>query len=109
MEAQSRFDETPRALTIELRGTDIVPLGAPEAVTMNEVTARVQSVLRVDEGLTVVTIRESLDDPVPSPEQVSRALKTLLAEEKTLRTGKGVRGDPHLWWAKRFYSSTNIS
>src|SRR5712692_135409 len=100
LRAVSRFEETLRALTIELRGADIVSLGAPEAVTLNEVAARVQALLRADQGMSQDAIRKDLDDPRPSPEQTFRALRTLFSEGKAHRSGEGVRGDPYLWWAK---------
>lgn len=94
----SRFDITPREFVLELQGQNIVCLGAPDALTLAEVAERTFAVvLGAARRLSRDDILQGLDDPKPSPEQVARALKTLHGKGRLSRSGKGVRGDPHLW------------
>ncbi len=97
MTAVSRFEETPRALALELRGEQLVVLGSPEAVALSEVVERVFEVILPGSQLTVREILEALGEPKPSREQVSRALKQLQAEGRVTATGRGVKGDPQRW------------
>jgi hypothetical protein len=95
--AVSRFEETPRALALELRGEQLIVLGSPEAVTLREVAERVFSVIPSESCLTTVEIHRALDEPQPSREQVSRALKQLQSDGRVTATGRGVKGDPQRW------------
>jgi len=92
--AVSRFDETPRALALELRDGNIIALGPPEAVALEEVAERIRAILpeTLAEALKRTEIRERLDEPQPSPEQVGRALQLLAAT-----------------WAFRMGSSLNLT
>lgn len=109
LKSVSRFDETPKALMLELRGGDIVPLGTPAAVSLNEVTARVQDALSREEWLTTKAVHQSLGDPRPAEEQVRRSLLSLHADDRIERRGDGKRGSPHEWKAKDIYSPTTPS
>jgi hypothetical protein len=94
--AVSRFDDTPRALTLELRDGNILALGAPEVVSLGAVAERVLAILTPGQGLTADEVRDGLD-PRPSREQVFRALRQLLAEGRVGRSGRGSKGNPHQW------------
>jgi hypothetical protein len=95
----SRFDETPKALTIELKDGNIVALGAPEAVGLTEVTARVWNLLvTTSEGMTIREVSVALDDPKPSAEQIRRAVESL--GSKLVKGGEGKRGSPFVYRAK---------
>jgi DnaB helicase-like protein/AAA domain-containing protein len=98
--AVSRFDETPRALALELRDGNIVSLGPPEAVALEEVAERIWAILPAvpAEALKPAEIRARLDEPQPSAEQIGRALHLLEATNKADCFGKGVRGDPQRWY-----------
>jgi nicotinamidase-related amidase len=95
--AVSRFEETPKALALELRGEELVVLGSPEAVALSEVVERVFDVIHPGSQLTVPEILEALGEPKPSREQVSRSLKQLQAEGRVTATGRGVKRDPQRW------------
>ncbi len=97
MTAVSRFEETPRALALEMRGEELVVLGSPEAVALSEVAERVFAAIPPESQLTMLEICEALGEPKPSREQVSRALKQLQGEGRVTATGRGVRGDPQRW------------
>jgi predicted ATP-dependent serine protease len=98
--AVSRFDETPRALAVELRDGNIVTLGSPEAVALEEVSERIWAILPAvpAEALKLAEIRARLNEPRPSPEQIGRALHLLKVTNKAACFGKGHRGDPQRWY-----------
>lgn len=98
LKAVSRFDVTPREFVLELQGQRIICLGSPDALTLSKVSQRVMAVLSGSgKRLTRDDVRDALDNPQPSPEQVARALKSLHGQGRVARYGRGVRGDPHLW------------
>jgi hypothetical protein len=95
--AVSRFEGTPRALALELRDEQIIVLGSPEAVALSEVAERVFAIIPPGGQTTVSEILVALDEPKPSREQVSRALKQLQNDGRVTATGRGVKGDPQRW------------
>jgi DnaB helicase-like protein/AAA domain-containing protein len=97
MTAVSRFEETPKALALEMRGEELVVLGSPEAVALNEVAERVFTAIPPESQLTMLEICGALDEPKPSREQVSRAIRQLRAEGRVTAAGRGVKGDPQRW------------
>ena len=112
LRAVTRFEETPRALSLEKRGDEIMVLGAPERVALQEVTERVLAILPVadDPGLTQEGVREALGDPKPSVEQTRKALTALHAQNRVAVEGKGRKGSPYRWTrVQTFHSPTTSS
>ncbi len=98
--AVSRFDETPRALTLELRDRNIIALGPPDAVSLDAVAERILAVLpdAPEEGVTRAELLLRLDEPRPSREQVGRALQALRTRSRADASGRGVKGNPERWF-----------
>lgn len=111
IKAVSRFDITPRVLMIEKTGDNIVALGSPDKVRLHEVAQRVLPLLPAEgPGLTREEIRDALDDPRPSLEQTSRALRLLKDSGRALVAGRGRKGDPYRFClAETFHSTTKGS
>jgi len=71
-------------LLYELRGSDLVLLGSPDAVELEATKERVVEEL-TGEWMTTVQVHGALGDPKPSQEQVRRALTSLAAGGKVER------------------------
>jgi len=71
-------------LLYELRGSDLVLLGSPDAVELEATRGRVLEEL-TGEWMTTAQVHEALGDPRPSLEQMRRALNSLAAGGKVKR------------------------
>jgi predicted ATP-dependent serine protease len=98
LEAISRFDETPRCLSLELQDDHYVSLGSPDAVEKEAVKEQILEVMPGSNGEPVnkdELVREL--DPKPSGSLVKEILSDLTDEGIIERHGKGVRGSPYLY------------
>jgi hypothetical protein len=96
--ANSRFDETPGFLAIELTDAGYVALGDSVAVAKDEAKAAILAVTPTEES-EALTLDELLKKTGVKRTVAQAAIKELREGGQLRRIGKGVKNDSHKWFA----------
>jgi len=94
--AHGRYSETPGNVVIELDGTDYVLVGTSPEAARGADADRILAMLPADEPWTVEQIVEGTG--LPNTKRVREGLAILA--DRVVRTGGGVKGDPHRYRRK---------
>ena len=98
--ANSRFDETPAEVVLELRDDEYVYLGQKASADRRDRFDTIREILPNDPpGMTAAQVREAFDVK-PAARTLRTDLKNGVIEQMWERTGKGAAGDPFRYWIR---------
>ncbi len=88
-----RYDESPPELILELQGDEWICLGTgAEAAQMNQNELVFRVITQDPQTVETLALKTDL-----TPKQVRRSLKILTDEGRIVKTGEGVKNDPHAY------------
>jgi hypothetical protein len=98
IDALSRFDETPDAVSIELTESGYISLGSDGAVVLRETEGKLREVLP-SAAAGALSMLQLVKELGASRQTIQRGLDALLAAGEAANVGSGHKGDPYRWWA----------
>lgn len=107
IEALSRFDETPDSLMVELTETGYVVLDE-SAVAKAEAKGALLKAAPAHAG-AALTLNELTEKTQVKRTTAQDAIDELTAQSRLQMVGKGVKGDPHRWFAPEIHSAETLS